>query len=82
MARTHVLQVTVDNVDGSIGGRHHLWFTSATEAYKVYRRINRGAYPDYEDEPGAEALEPEILHVDTTKRGFVEFLNEHCAEKD
>lgn len=81
MAKTKILVVTVDNVDGSIGGRHHLWFTSATEANKVFRQINRGAHPDYEDEPGAEAVEPVALSLDTTKRGAVEFLNEHCTEK-
>ena len=75
------MEVTVANVDDSVGVRHRLWFTSATEANKVFRQINRGKFPAYDNrDPCIEAMEPEVLDVDVTKRGFVEFLNAHCSE--
>ena len=79
MAQTKILRVTVDNVDHSVGGQVYLWFTSATEANKVFRQINRGTHEEFGE--GAEACEPEVLDLDTTKRGVVEFLNCHCSEE-
>ena len=79
MAQTKILRVTVDNVDHSVVGQVYLWFTSATEANKVFRQINRGTHEEFGE--GAEACEPEVLDLDTTKRGGVEFLNCHCSEE-
>jgi len=79
MAQTKILRVTVENVDDSIGGQVHLWFTSATEANKVFRQINRGKHELFGD--GEEAVEPYVMDIDTTKRGVVEFLNAYCTEE-
>ena len=74
-----IIRVMVTNVDDSVGGRVQLFFTSATEANKVFRRINKGN--DERFEPEAEAFEPDILDCVTTKAGVVEFLNKHCTEE-
>ena len=77
-APVKIIRVLVTNVDDSIGGRAQLFFTSATEANKVYRRINRAN--DERFEPEAEAFEPDYLDCYTTKAGVVDFLNKHCSE--
>lgn len=79
MAQTVIHRVRVTNVDGSEAGHHDLWFTGKTEAEKQFRRINANRHPDYFEEHGAEALEPDLIVCESTKRGFVNFLNEHCA---
>jgi hypothetical protein len=77
-APVKILRVLVTNVDDSVGGRAMLFFTSATEANAVFRRINKGNDDRFEE--GAEALEPDILEVFTTKAGIVDFLNSYCSE--
>ena len=77
-APVKIVRVMVTNVDDSVGGRAQLFFTSATEANKVFRRINKGK--DERFEPEAEAFEPDYLDCTTTKAGVVEFLNAYCSE--
>lgn len=79
-APVKILRVVVSNVDDSVGGRAMLYFTSATEAHAVFRRINKGNDDRFEE--GAEAFEPDILDVYTTKAGIVDFLNTYCQEID
>lgn len=79
MAQTVIHRVVVTNVDDSEGGHHSLWFTGKTEAEKQFRRVNSNRHPDYFKEHGAEALEPDLIVCENTKRGFVDFLNTHCS---
>lgn len=71
-----IAKVDVIRVADSASGVVQLFFTSATEANKVFRRINNGKDPRFDS--AAEALEPEYLDCVTTKAGVTEFLNEYC----